>query len=166
MKAGAWRGLWACLGAASMLGQPSVQAQAQADPVWHCSRVPDSVGLLEGEGENDHFQLASMGSNARAINITVTDLMDVYDGKAVLLNGRRLNACFMTAEAPLTVQALQSLGLNASTMQLQARKSAIVQSHLRLVSDEADMQACIARNFPAVGYLSREIGNERVVPCF
>jgi hypothetical protein len=72
----------------------------------------------------------------------------------------------LSAEAPLTVKALGALGLNASSMQLQARRSAIVQSHLWLVTDEANMQACIARHYPAVGYLSRETINTAVLPCY
>lgn len=144
-----------------------VQPPEQAGPVWHCSRLPQTVGLSDGEDDDSQsFQLASMGGEMRAIGITLTDLIDVYEGKPILLNGRRLNACFMPAETPLTVKALNSLGLNASAMQLQARKSAIVQSHLRMVTDEPAMQACIARNFPAVGYLSRETQTDHLVPCF
>lgn len=139
---------------------------SQPEAIWHCSRMPDKVSQGEADEEGDSFQLASMGSNVRALGITLTDLIDVYESKPVLINGRRLNACFMPAEALLSVKALGALGLNASSMQLQARKSAIVQSHLRLVTDEADMQACIARHYPAVGYLSRETKSEQVLPCF
>lgn len=139
---------------------------SQTEAFWHCSRPPDTVSQREAEEEGDSFQLASMGSKVHTLGITLTDLIDAYESKPVLINGRRLNACFMPAEAPLSVKALGALGLNASSMQLQARKSAIVQSHLWLVTDEADMQACIARHHPAVGYLSREIQNERVAPCF
>ena len=147
--------------------QPAVpQKPSQTEAIWHCSRLPGSVSQGQADEENDDFQLASMGSHMRALSITLTDLIDVYESKPVLINGRRLNACFMPAEAPLTVKALGALGLNASSMQLQARKSAIVQSHLWLVTDEADMQACIARHYPAVGYLSLETQNEQVLPCF
>lgn len=139
---------------------------SQTEAIWHCSRLPDKVSRGEAGEEGDNFQLSSMGSNVRALGITLTDLIDVYESKPVLINGRRLHACFMPAEAPLSVKALGALGLNAANMQLQARKSAIVQSHLRLVTDEADMQACIARHYPAVGYLSRETHNEQVLPCF
>lgn len=146
--------------------QPLHQAVRQAESVWHCSRVPETVGQGDADDDGQSFQLASVGGQVQAIAITLVDLIDVYESKPVLINGRRLSACFMPAEAPLTVKALNSLGLNASTMQLQARKSAIVQSQLRLVTDEADMQACIARHAPAVGYLGRETRNERVTPCF
>jgi hypothetical protein len=146
--------------------QAKTPAPSQTEAIWHCSRSPDTVSQGEADEEGENFQLASMGSKLRALGITLTDLIDVYESKPVLINGRRLNACFMPAEAPLSVKALGALGLNAANMQLQARKSAIVQSHLRLVTDEADMQACIARHHPAVGYLSREIQNERVLPCF
>ena len=166
-----WRLAWAGLGGCALVALAfAVQAQvlpsAQAEPIWHCSRVPETVGLSDDEEDSQSFQLASMGSEMRAIGITLTDLIDVYEGKPVLLNGRRLNACFMPAETPLTVKALTSLGLNAASMQLQARKSAIVQSHLHMVTDEPAMQTCMAKNFPAVGYLSREAQTDRFLPCF
>ena len=142
------------------------QKPSQTEAIWHCSRLPEPVSQGQADEERDDFQLASMVSNMRTLSITLTDLMDVYESKPVLINGRRLNACFMPAEAPLTVKALGALGLNASSMQLQARKSAIVRSHLWLVTDEADMKACIARHYPAVGYLSRETINTAVVPCY
>jgi hypothetical protein len=139
---------------------------ALAEARWHCSRQPDSVGQNEANEDLDSFQLAAMGSRSRAIGITLTDLIEVYEGKPIWVNGRRLNACFMPGNSALSAQALQSLGLNASTMQLQSRRSAIVQSHLHPVSDEAGMQACLAKHFPAVGYLSRDTETQRFVPCF
>lgn len=137
-----------------------------ADAHWHCSRLPPTVGEAGTAPDEGSFQLASMGNRQLSIGITLTDLIEVYEGKPIWVSGRRLNACFMPGDSPLSQQALQSLGLNAALMQLQARKSAIVASHLHLVTDEAGMQACIAKNFPAVGYLSQEIGTEQVVPCF
>ncbi len=156
-------GLWLICSSAELASlawaQPAQpQKPSQTEAIWHCSRLPDSVTQGQADEENDDFQLASMGSHTRGLNITLTDLMDVYESKPVLINGR--------AEAPLTVKALGALGLNASSMQLQARKSAIVRSHLWLVTDEADMQACIARHYPAVGYLSRETINTAVLPCY
>lgn len=153
-----------CMGLWLAAGLLSGQAQGQAH--WHCSRVPETVGRTDPSEEQAEFHLASMGSQRRGIGLTLTDLLEVYEGKPIWVNGRRLNACFMPGESLLSVQALRSLGLSASTMQLQARKSAIVQSHLHLVTDEDGMQACIARNFPAVGYLSRETETDRFVPCF
>jgi len=146
----------------ALLGSPRVAAEAH----WHCSRLPETVGDSGDRPDEGTFQLASMGGRHRAIGITLTDLIEVYEGKPIWVNGRRLNACFLPAESHLSAHALKSLGLNATVMQLQARKSTIVSSHLHLVTDEASMQACIAKNFPAVGYLGQEIRTEQVVPCF
>jgi len=148
---------WACL-----LGA----AGAQAGAVWHCSRAPEVVSENGSVPPEDSFQLASVVPNMRAIGITLLDLIDAYSGQAILINGQRLSACFMPGNTPLSKQALDALGLNASTMQLLARRSAIVQSHLKMVTDEAEMLSCIERNFPAVGYLSREAQTGEIVPCF
>jgi hypothetical protein len=141
-------------------------AAAQADAVWHCSRASETVDQKKPTLDEDDFQLAAVVPNKQAIGITLMDLMDVYSGQAILINGRRLTACFMPGNTLLSVQALDALGLKASTMQLQARKSAIVQSHLHMVNNEVEMLACIERNFPAVGYLSLEVQTNQAVSCF
>lgn len=137
--------------------------------VWHCSRLSDTESqsgeLAEAESQ-DTFQLATSGMNMDAIGISLMDLMDAYSGKAILVNGQPLTACFMPGETPLSDSALKALGLNPVSMQQQARKSAIVQSNLHMVTSESDMLACISKRFPAVGYLSTVAENERVVPCF
>lgn len=133
-----------------------------AEVIWHCSRVPDVVG----QSKTDTFQLASVGLNVDAIAISVMDLIDAYSNKPINVDGRPLTACFMPGESQHSAQALKSLGLKVSSMQLQARTSAIVQSKLRLVTGEAEMLSCISKNYPAVGYLSQPVNNERVVPCF
>jgi hypothetical protein len=163
MKTGkAQRGLNCLLALTCLLGSGG----AQADAVWHCSRAPVTVLENGSIPDEDRFQLASVVPNMQAIGITLLDLIDAYSGQAILINGQRLSACFMPGNTPLSVQALDALGLKASTMQLQARKSAIVQSHLKMVNNEAEMLACIVRHYPAVGYLSRQTANEQVVPCF
>lgn len=148
---------------ACLLGSDFAKA---AEPVWHCSRATESVSENDSAANEDSFYLASTAFNREALGISLMDLIDAYSSKPILINGRRLTACFMPGETPLSIQALRSLGLNTATMQLQARKSAIVQSHLHLVTDEAEMQNCIARYAPAVGYLERIINTDQVVPCF
>lgn len=144
---------------ASLLAAP-----AMSSAVWHCSRAAlmnESAPL-----EADSFQLSSASVNPQAIGISLGDLIDAYSGKTIQVNARALTACFMPGDTALSVQALGSLGLNASSLQQMARKSAIVQSSLQGVIDEAGMLACVAKGYPAVGYLSQPVTNERVVPCF
>ncbi len=139
---------------------------AAAQAVWHCSRAGQVAGQITPEAPTDGFQLASSNNASEAIGLSLIDLIDVYSGKTVLLSGRPLSACFMTGDGGLSGQALSALGLNWSSMQQMARQSAIVQSHLQWVADEAGMQACIAKHYPAVGYLSQSLASDRVVPCF
>lgn len=160
---------WRCsLAALASLGLSLSLAASPAvgEARWHCSRQSEAVGQQEATEDMGIFHLAAMGNRSQSIGITLTDLIEVYEGKPIWVNGRRLNACFMPGDSPLSVQALQSLGLNSATMQLLARRSAIVQSHLQPVTDEASMQACLAKHFPAVGYLSRDTETDRFVPCF
>jgi hypothetical protein len=66
----------------------------------------------------------------------------------------------------LTSATLASLGLQATTIQALARKSAIIHSHLYLVTDDSQMLSCIAQHFPAVGYLDEPHDTAFVQPCF
>jgi hypothetical protein len=151
------------LAAAGLMSVPA----ASADAVWHCSRAPDVVSETDtAQDLDDSFQLASGVANPQAVYLSLMDLIDVYSGKTILINGRRLTACFMQGDTPLSSHALHALGLKPATMQLQARKSAIVQSHLQLATDETEMLSCISRHYPAVGYLGKPKATEQVVPCF
>lgn len=153
-----------CLGWVLVLASLVGSGPAAAHAVWHCSRA--SQGSGQATPEADSFQLASSNVNSEAIGLSLMDLIDAYSGKTVYLNGRPLTACFMPLGTALSSQALSSLGLNWSSMQQMARKSAIVQSNLQWVTDEAGMLACIAKHYPAVGYLDEPKGNDQVVPCF
>jgi hypothetical protein len=134
--------------------------------VWHCSRVSEPAGDGGGIEKDDFFKLASMGMSSDSIGLTMMDLLDAYSNKTIRVNGRVLTACFMPGNMPLSNSALSSLGLNSSATQQQARQNAIIQGGLQLVTDEAEMAACIAKRYPAVGYLGRVVEDERVVPCF
>lgn len=154
--------LWSLLGMAVACAAESIKPETH----WHCSRVPDTSTSTGGWPMEGGFQLASTGMSPHAVTITVLDLLDAYSGKPVRINGRLLTACFMVGDSPLSRRALKSLGLNAGAMQPQARKSALVKSHFQLVTDEHEMRTCIARHYPAVGYLDHVVENDRVVPCF
>jgi len=72
----------------------------------------------------------------------------------------------MPSNQELTSSALTSLGLQTATIQALARKSSIIQSHLFFVTNEKQMMACIAKNYPAVGYLEGPTSTDGVRPCF
>jgi hypothetical protein len=139
--------------------------------VWHCSRQTDldqsGAGSYQAEqSRDDTFQIASMSVNTDVIGITLRDLMDVYAGVPVRIGGKPLTACFNNNNEPSSTEALSSLGLNANAMSALSRKSAIVRSQLKWVSDEDDMMHCISRNFPAVGYFTAPQDTAEVSPCF
>lgn len=146
-----------------------VNASGQ-EAVWLCSKTVTAQTDQQLSQKNDNdaggFSLASSGTNPDVINISVMDLMDIYSGDRVTLGGKRLSACFMRGEGALNAAALRSLGLKSSVSQTLARKSAIVQSHLYLVTDEEEMMACIKDHFPAVGYAHTPIETDEVAPCF
>jgi hypothetical protein len=136
-----------------------------ADPVWHCSR---NGGASKGNvlAQADHFSIASMGQSEEVIGVSIRDLIDIYTGVPVKIGGKPLSACFISGHDAITVSALTSLGLKASVIQALGRKSTIVQSHLFMVSDEVSMQNCIAKHFPAVGYLAKTTETEHITTCF
>lgn len=136
-----------------------------ADPVWHCSR---NGGASKDNvlAQADQFSIASMGQSEEVIGVSIRDLIDIYTGVPVKIGGKPLSACFISGHDAITVSALTSLGLKTSVIQALGRKSTIVQSHLFMVSDEVSMQTCIAKHFPAVGYLSKPTETEHVTTCF
>jgi hypothetical protein len=142
-------------------------ASVYADPVWHCSRNSnESNAAIATPAVENQFSIASFNSSAEVIGVSVRDLIDVYTGTAVRIGGLPLSACFLVGNDALTVSALTSLGLNLKTIGSLARKSSIVQSNLYHVNDETQMGACIAKNFPAVGYLNKPIETDNYLPCF
>jgi hypothetical protein len=148
-----------------------IASASPAQSVWHCSRQTDldqsGAGSYQAEqSRDDTFQIASMSVNTDVIGITLRDLMDVYAGVPVRIGGKPLTACFNNNNEPSSTEALSSLGLNANAMSALSRKSAIVRSQLKWVSDEDDMMHCISRNFPAVGYFTAPQDTAEVSPCF
>lgn len=142
---------------------------ALAAPVWHCSRSANTdadSNLVATPAKEDQFSIASFNSSADVIGVSVRDLIDIYTGTPVRIGGLPLSACFLLGNEQLTNEALSSLGINHNTIQALARKSNIVHSNVYYVSDEAQMNACITKNFPAVGYLSNPIDTTKIQPCF
>lgn len=148
-----------------------IAVASHAQSVWHCSRQaelsgPDGTIPSSVLAANDSFQIASMSAQVDVIGITLRDLMDVYSGVPVRIGGQPLTACFNNDSNADNVDALSALGLSANAMSALSRKSAIVRSQLVWVSNEAAMMQCIARHFPAVGYLPATQDSSDIAPCF
>lgn len=148
-----------------------VSSMAYAEPVWHCSRngnsdITDASAQVQAPSLENQFSIASYNSSAEAIGVSVRDLIDIYTGTPVSLGGLPLSGCFLVKNESLTVAALTSLGIKPNTIEALARRSSIVQSNLHHVTDETQMSSCIAKNFPAVGYLSVGTHTSKLMPCF
>ncbi len=140
---------------------------AWADTVWHCSRAPMAEHVAGSRPDaGDLFALAHQDGADDVIQISVTDLIDVYSGVSVRLSGLPLSACFMPVNDPTTVKAMRDLGLSADVSSALARKSSIARNNLYRITDEEEMKACIKRRHPAVGYLNRAQVTEQLAPCF
>ena len=137
-------------------------AQA-AKVIWHCSKA----SVVEAASKDTDSSWGMGGATANGmIAVTLDDLYSVYGGYPMRVAGKPLFACFMPGREELSAQALDSLGASSAAMQMLARRSAIVQRNLMLVTDEEEMLLCMERNAPAFGYLSEAIDNDKVGPCF
>ena len=140
------------------------------EAVWHCSKhhsislAPDPIETASPMKEDDLFYLSSFHSEV--ISISLADLNDIFHGRRVAIGQMPLTGCFLAGESALNRAAFESIGLRWSSLQLMTRRSSLAPSHLRMVQDEQDMRACIANNFPAVGYMRRIVEDEEVAPCF
>jgi hypothetical protein len=144
-----------------------IATNTSASPVWHCSRnTNDDNTAIATPAQEDQFSIASINSSAEVIGVSVRDLIDIYTGTPARIGGLPLSACFLAGNEQLTHEALSSLGVQLKTIEALARKSSIVQNNLHYVSDETQMRACIAKNFPAVGYLSKPVDSAKIMPCF
>lgn len=141
---------------------PVAWAEPGVEAVWHCTRNPGELA----QGPEDDFGLGAVSSEHNTIAVSLHDLIAVYSGYPLRVSGQPLFACFMPGNEALSLEALDSLGLNASALQILARRSAIVQRQLEIVTNEAQMQRCMERNAPAFGYLPSALINEKVAPCF
>jgi hypothetical protein len=135
---------------------------AFAEPVWHCSR--SDVQIADA---SDDFTLASLALEREVIRISLRDLFSVYQGSPVKMTGSLpLSACVISDDSHLSVTALQSIGIQLAMIKAISSPHAILKSHVYTIRDEAEMQTCIAKHHPAVGYLSKATQTEAVGPCF
>lgn len=141
---------------------PSLHAEPAVEAVWHCTRTAVSDSTPNHDGLDNG--LDAWGNHT--IQVTLNDLIAVYSGYPLRIVGKPLFACFMPGDEALSLDALDSMGFNASALQILARRSAIVQRQLEIVTSEAQMLLCMERNAPAFGYLPGPVVNASVAPCF
>lgn len=146
----------------SLLNLAHAENLSQPRAIWHCSRnlpEPPSANALAPQ---DEFKLSSLDT----IGVTLTDLLNVYIGKDVLIGGLPLVGCYMPGQEALSKDILKSLDLKSHVLQKLSAKNAIAQGQVITVIDETQMQACLESHFPAFGYLSSEVISEKIAPCF
>lgn len=133
---------------------------AIAGPVWHCSR--SHVQIADA---SDDFTLAALTVEREVIKIALQDLYGVFREQQVRMNGNLLlSACVIAAESKLTTSALQTIGVKPPPFGGWNPEKKIRTIHL--VHDESEMQACISKNHPAIGYLAVSTHTEDIGPCF
>jgi hypothetical protein len=143
------------------LSSTLLSVAAQAEPVWHCSRTGVQVA-----DAGDNFTLAALDAEREVMRISLRDLYSAYQGHTVKASGLTVSACLMAGNHPTTQAAMQSIGADARVLEKMSRKSALVQSHVFVVQNEQDMQACMSKHYPAIGYLPQATHTEAIGPCF
>lgn len=132
---------------------------AWAEPVWHCSR-----SNMQMADASDNFVLAAL-IDREVIQVSLRDLHRVYQGQHVSLSGQSLSAC-VSSTGTDTQTAMMSLGISDQSVLEQARWKGLSKSRLHLVHNTAEMQKCIAKHHPAIGYLPQATETEAIGPCF
>jgi hypothetical protein len=139
--------------------------------IWHCSKLSavqaatHTSQATKVDTAND-FTLAAYAADDDVISVSLPEILDVYSGRRVTLGHMELSACLLQGQNELTQQALNSLGINAATARILAKKNSLIQTNLFVVANEEQMVQCISRHFPSVGYLARRFENTEMAPCF
>lgn len=100
------------------------------------------------------------------MRISLRDLYSAYQGQTVKASGLTVSACVIAGDNPTTKTAMKSIGADARVLEKMSRKSALIQSNVYVVQNEQDMQACMTKHYPAIGYLPQATHNEAIGPCF
>lgn len=146
----------------AILSMGAIAQPAFAEPVWHCSRSDVQIA-----NASDDFTLAALILDREVIRVSLRDLYSVYQDTPVRMNGGMpLSACVITGSTSLTRAALQSLGTQPHVVRTLASTASLSKTNIHLVTDESYMLACITKNHPAIGYLSKDTHTEAVGPCF
>jgi hypothetical protein len=145
-----------------------LSVSAQSEAIWHCSRSIDAEEIQDSSSINESFNnLASFDeSDRRTIEIQIIDLFQIYSGGTVSMGIKSLSACFLDRGNPLTTNAMGMLDIDPSSLTSLTNTDSIVKSQIIPTRNEAQMESCIAKNHPAIGYLSQVIETEQIGPCF
>ena len=135
-----------------------VPAHAE-DPSWTCSRSAP-VGAPKSK-DTMSFDL----SESTTIEIALMDLFQIYSGGTVLMGSKPLSACYIE-NSKLTESAMREVDGDSSTLNELAASDGTTQSKILSVRSEEQMKMCIAKNHPAVGYLSGVVETDEIGPCF
>lgn len=140
----------------------------QAEPIWHCSRSQDSEQEKSkiSQPTSTIDSLSFDESEKRTIEIQIIDLLNVYSGGTVYMGDRPLLACFYERGNPLTALAMSTLDIDPASLASLANSDAIVKSKVIPVRNETQMEICIAKNHPAIGFLPEVVESDRIGPCF
>lgn len=137
-----------------------MSATATADPVWHCSRSDVKVA-----DASDNFTLAALDEH-EIMRISMVDLFTIYQGSLIKVGRHEMSACFVGGDDATTAKAMKSIGVEISALHAISRRSSLAPNRLHMVRDEKSMMACIKKNHPAIGYLSKATHTEAAAPCF
>lgn len=141
---------------------------AHSEPIWHCSRSPDSnKNHLNSPINNNNLDIASFDeSENRTIEIQLIDLFNAYSGGTVFMGSEPLSACFIDRGNTLTALAMSTLDIDPTSLVSLSNTDSIVKSKIFPARNENQMEVCIAKNHPAIGFLSEVVESDQIGPCF
>lgn len=141
---------------------------AYADPIWHCSRSPEEplVNETSNEKKSKTDGINFDESEQRTISIQIIDLFNAYSGGTVFLGTEPLSACFLDRGHSLTSLAMSTLDIDPSSLTALSNSDSIVKSRVIPTRNNSQMESCIARNHPAIGYLAEVVETDKIGPCF
>ena len=82
------------------------------------------------------------------------------------MGDKPLSACFFDRANPLTAVALSTLDIDPSSLTSLSNSDSIVKSNIIPVRNEAQMESCIAKYHPAIGFLAEVVETDTIGPCF
>ena len=86
------------------------------------------------------------------IRLSRVELINIYSGQPVLINGSWLIAVMLPANSTETQIAFGSLGLSPQAAERLAKSNGLVDRNIRLAITPTDMALKLRENTPSVGY--------------
>lgn len=147
---------------------------AHSDPIWHCSRSLEEglANELRNDTESSTEKVKSTRditfdeSEQRTISIQIIDLFNAYSGGTVFMGTEPLSACFLDRGHSLTTLAMSTLDIDPSSLTALSNSDSIVRSRVIPTRNNSQMESCIAKNHPAIGYLAEIVETDKIGPCF